>query len=319
MESVINVKNRLKKVLLIIISAIMAFSLVGCTGKESSDSDKLKIVTTLFPQYDFAKQITGDNAEITLLLTPGSESHSYEPTPKDVAKIQQADLFLYIGGQSEIWTEEVLESASNSNLKTVRLMDYVDTIEQKHEHEDEHSHENEMNVDEHIFTSLKNSQILLNEICNAICEKDSKNSELYKKNAEAYSEKLAELDSKFTELTDNAKTKTVIFGDRFPMIYFANDYGLDCHAAFSGCSSETEASSATMSSLIDKIKSESIPVIFYIEFSSQIIADKLSDATGAKTLLFHSCHNISKEDLENNVSFVDLMKQNYQNLSEALN
>lgn len=318
----ISVKKKFKKILLLLTCTVIALSLVGCGNAETADNGKLKIVTTLFPQYDFAKQIAGDNAEVSLLLTPGSESHSYEPTPKDIAKIQQADIFLYIGGQSEVWTEEVLESASDTNLKAIRLMDYVNPVVQEehdHEHDEEHSHNKEMNYDEHIFTSLKNSQILLDEICNAICEKDSENSALYKENAENYSEKLAELDMKFSDLINTSERKTVVFGDRFPMIYFANDYGLEWHAAFSGCSSETEASSAKMSELIDTIKAENIPAVFYIEFSSQIIADKLSKATDTETLLFHSCHNISKDDLKNNVSFVDLMTQNYNNLSEALN
>lgn len=301
----------------VIISVVMFCLFTACGNENAEDNSRLKIVATLFPQYDFAKQITGDNAEVTLLLTPGSESHTYEPTPKDVSKIQQADIFLYIGGESEVWVDEVLESAQNKNLKTVRLMDYINPIEESHE-DDEHDHD-ETEYDEHIFTSLRNSQVLLDEICNAVCEEDKENEETYQKNADAYSEKISELDTKFTDMIDNAQRKTVVFGDRFPFAYFAKDYGLDCHAAFSGCSSETEASSATISSLIDIVKKDNVPTVFYIEFSSQSIASKIADASGVKTALLHSCHNISKEDFENGTTYVDLMTQNYQNLSEALN
>lgn len=312
-----SVKRKIYRIMSVIISVVMFCLFTACGNETAEDNSRLKIVATLFPQYDFAKQITGDNAEVTLLLTPGSESHTYEPTPKDVSKIQQADIFLYIGGESEVWVDEVLESAQNKNLKTVRLMDYINPIEESHE-EDEHDHD-ETEYDEHIFTSLRNSQVLLDEICNAVCEEDKENEETYKKNAEAYSEKISELDTKFTDMVNNAQRKTVVFGDRFPFAYFAKDYGLYCHAAFSGCSSETEASSATISSLIDIVKKDNVPTVFYIEFSSQSIASKIADASGAKTALLHSCHNISKEDLENGTTYVDLMTQNYQNLSEALN
>lgn len=290
----------------------------ACQNSSDTKNKKLQIVTTLFPQYDFAKQITGDNADVTLLLTPGSESHTYEPTPKDILKIQNADIFIYIGGESEVWVNEVLESTHNNQLKTLRLMDCVTpaVAEHDHEHDDEH---NEMEYDEHIFTSLKNANIILENICNAICDVDTQNEDAYRKNTESYSEKITDLDSQFTEMIQNSKRKIMVFGDRFPFIYFANDYGLEYHAAFTGCSSETEASSATISELIDIVRKNNIPDVFYIEFSSQTIADKIAAASGAKTMLMHSCHNISKEDIENNVSYVDLMTQNYNNLAEALN
>ena len=312
-ESVKIVKKRFNKIFLLI-AVISMIIFPSCTAQQS-ENDKLNIVTTLFPQYDFSRQITGDNANVELLLMPGSESHAYEPTPKDISKIQKADVFIYIGGESEVWADELLDSVQNKELKVVRLMDYVTPIEEEH---DEHSHD-EIEYDEHIFTSIRNSEILLNEICNAICEADNENEDIYRKNADNYSQKLSELDGKFTDMINSAKRKTVVFGDRFPLVYFAEDYGLEWHAAFSGCSSETEASPATISSLIDIVKKESIPAVFYIEFSTRTIADKIANASGVKTLLFHSCHNISKEDFENGVSYVDLMNQNYTNLSEALN
>ncbi|MGN1482088.1 metal ABC transporter substrate-binding protein [Porcipelethomonas sp.] len=309
------------KILSIILSSALIFLLTSCSY--SQHSEKLQIVTTIFPQYDFVKQITGGNAEVTLLLTPGSESHTYEPTPNDIAKIQHSDLFIYTGGESEVWVDKVLSSYGNENINSLRLMDFVEPLPEEHNH-DEHEHhhhedEDEEEYDEHIFTSLKNSVTLLNVINNEICSIDSSNSNIYNENTKNYESQITELDNKFEDMIKNSKRKTVIFGDRFPFRYFANDYGLECHAAFSGCSSENEAAPKTISLLINTVKNENVPVIFYIEFSSQIIADKISSATGVKTELLHSCHNISKEDIKNNVTYVDLMTQNYNNLSEALN
>lgn len=301
-----NVKKRISIFLLTAVLICGIFS--GC-GKSTDKNDGLKIVTSLFPQYDFARQITDGKADVSLLLTPGSESHSFEPTPKDISKIQQADIFIYIGGESEVWVEEVLKSVKNPELKTLRLMDYIEPIVEEDDGE----------YDEHIFTSLKNAGVLLDEICGAICSADFENAEFYKDNALKYSEKISGLDKNFSEMIGSAKRRTVVFGDRFPFAYFAADYGLECHAAFTGCGSETEASSATLSSLINIVKKENIPRVFYIEFSSRTIAGKIAAACGVETSQLHSCHNISKEDLENGTSYAELMEQNYKNLSEALN
>lgn len=300
---------------LIIVSAVMLCIFSACTAESGSDGKKLKIVATLFPQYDFAKQIAGENADITLLLTPGSESHTYEPTPNDILKIQNADIFIYIGGESEVWVEDILKSMKSDNLKTLRLMDYITPVVEENGHDTHDSAE----YDEHIFTSLKNAEIILEEISDVICETDVENEDTYIRNTQSYLNEISSLDAKFEDMIKNAKRHTIVFGDRFPFIYFANDYDLEYHAAFSGCGSETEASSATISELIDIVKNESVPFVFYIEFSSQTIADKIAAAAGVKTLLLHSCHNISKEDIENDISYVDLMTQNYNNLSEALN
>ncbi len=303
MEGAKTVKNKILSFILIL---NLMFILTAC---KTESSDKLKIVTTIFPQYDFASHITGGNAEITLLLTPGSESHTYEPTATDIAKIQQADLFIYTGGESEVWVEKILDSYGKSGENTLRLMDHVTPLTE--EGEDEY--------DEHIFTSLKNSEKLIDVINNNICNIDQKNTQTYTENAENYKAEITQLDYKFETMISEAKRKTVIFGDRFPFRYFANDYGLDCYAAFSGCGSETEASPSTISDLISKVKNEKIPIVFYIEFSNQDVANKIASAANTKTALLHSCHNVSKDDLENNVSYVDLMTNNYNILSEALN
>ena len=303
MEGAKIVKNKIISILLII---SILFVLTACGEKQN---EKLKIVTTIFPQYDFAKQITGDNAEVTLLLTPGSESHTYEPTASDIAKIQQADLFIYNGGESEVWVNKILDSYGKNKENTLRLMDYVTPLMEDDEDE----------YDEHIFTSLKNSAILLDKMNEKICNVDSKNSEIYISNTEKYKLEISQLDDDFEDMVSRAKRNIIIFGDRFPFKYFANDYKLDYYAAFSGCGSETEASPATISDLINKVQENDVPIIFHIEFSNESIANKIAKATNAKIALLHSCHNISKEDLENNVTYLDLMKKNYNSLSEALN
>lgn len=313
-----NSKNGMRTLVFAIITAMLLGIFSACSDRIGDGEKKLKIVTTLFPQYDFARQIVGEQADVTLLLTPGSESHTYEPTPKDILKIQNADIFIYIGGESEVWVKEVLDSVKNDKLKTLRLMDCITPLAADHANDTEEKHESN-EYDEHIFTSLRNAEAIMEEICSTICEVDNENAEEYRENSKAYSDKISNLDLKFTEMINNSARKKVVFGDRFPFIYFAHDYGLEYSAAFSGCSSETEASTAVISELISTVKIENIPTVFYIEFSSRTIADKIADAAGVKTAMLHSCHNISKEDLENHTSYVDLMTQNYQNLSEALN
>lgn len=315
MEGAKTVKN---KILALLISACTLSTLTACSTGNTSNDGKLKIVTTLYPQYDFVRNITDGNADITLLLTPGAESHSYEPTASDIAKIQQADLFIYNGGESEVWVDRVLDSAGN--VKTLRLTDCISPLEKNHEDEhDEHEHEHSEEYDEHIFTSLKNAVVMLDEINESICEVDSENADIYTQNTNNYKSEIKELDKDFEELVSDSKTKTVILADRHPFRYFAQDYGLDFQAAFSGCSHDTDASPATISELIETVQKEEIPVIFTIEFSSRDIAEKIAEATGSEIETLHSCHNISKEDFDNNTTYLQLMKKNYENLSEALN
>lgn len=308
------VKN---KIFSLFMALITLFSITACAAG-NDDSDKIKIVTTLFPQYDLAKNIAGDKADVTLLLSPGAESHSFEPTASDIALIQQADLFIYVGGQSEVWVDKILDSSGNKE-NSLCLFDYISPLEEEHDHNQDHDHDHGNEYDEHIFTSLKNSAKLLDVINDRICKIDSKNADIYNANAKKYKTEIETLDKEYTDMISNAKRKTIVFGDRFPFRYFAQDYGLEWYAAFSGCSSETEASPATISELITKINEEKIPIVFHIEFSNENIAKKISQATGAKIGLLHSCHNISKEDFENGVTYLQLMKNNYEILSEALN
>ena len=319
MEGVKTVKN---KILSIFMTLTALLSLTACQSDNANKSEKLQIVTTIFPQYDFVRNITGDNAEVTLLLTPGAESHAYEPTAADIAKIQQADLFIYNGGTSEVWVERILDSTGRNDENSLCLFDYIapiDSQHEQHEHDESCDHQHDESADEHIFTSLHYSAQMLDVINEHICEIDAENASLYKQNSDKYKSELLALDKEFTKMTSEAKRNIVVFGDRFPFTYFAQDYNLECHAAFSGCSHDTEASPAVVSELIGTVQENDIPIIFHIEFSDQKIAKKIADATGADIGLLHSCHNISKDDFENNVTYLQLMKNNYTILSEALN
>lgn len=316
-----------RKLLALITAVTLVLGLCACSSESSyfeSDSTKLKIISTVFPPYDLAKHIVGDNAEIKILLPPGSEAHTYEPTAKEIIAIQNCDIFLYIGAENEQWADKLINSNDTSKVKIVKLIDCVPTLseEDEEEHEDEHNHhdhDHEHETDEHIWTSPKNARLMLSAVYNAICEVDPKNSKTYTENKDAYDEQLADLDNDYKTAVDNAKNKTIVLADKFPFRYLAHEYGLDCYAAFSSCSDESEPSVSTMIKLTKRIKENNVPVVFYLEFSSTKIADTLCDETGATKLMLHSCHNVSKQDIENNVSYVDLMKQNLENLKVALN
>ena len=318
-------------VLILIISTMTACSQNNSDPiKQSSQDtgDKLNIVTTIFPQYDFARQITKNKAEITMLLAPGVESHSYEPTPQDIIKIQKSDAFIYVGGESDEWVKEILESMDTSKMAVINLMDCVEPVkeeivegmEEEKDEGDEHKNGEEIiEYDEHIWTSPRNAMLITNKIAEELSRIDSKNAEEYKKNAADYVKELQKLDKDFQSVVESGKRKTIAFGDRFPFRYFADAYGLSYTAAFPGCSTDTEPSAATIAYIIDKVKNEKLPVIYYIEFSNHKVADSISEATGAKALLLHSCHNVSREDLDKGVTYLDLMKKNVENLKEALN
>ena len=303
-------------------AAATALCLCSCASQneaDNKDSQKLKIISTVFPPYDLARQIAGDNADISILLPPGSESHTYEPTAKEIIEIQNCDIFLYIGGENEQWAEKIISSNKSDSVKTVKLIDCVKTLEEAELHEEEHEEEHSHETDEHIWTSPKNEQLMLTAVDDAICEADPENKAVYTKNKDSYNGQLSELDKAYKEAVGNANNKTIIMADKFPFRYLAEEYGLDFYAAFSSCSDESEPSAATMTSLISKIKELKIPVVYYLEFSSTKVADTLCSETGASSLMLHSCHNVSKEDLEKGITYVDLMKQNLENLKTALN
>ena len=271
----------LKKLLSLFTASALILSLCACSSESGyfeSDSTKLKIISTVFPPYDLAKHIAGENAELKILLPAGSEIHNYEPTARDIIEIQNCDIFLYIGGENEQWADKIVSSNDTSKVKIVKLIDYVPTLSE--DDENEHDHE----TDEHIWTSPKNARLMLSAVYDAICEVDPENSKLYTENKDAYDKQLAELDNDYKTAINNAKNKTIVLADKFPFRYLAHEYGLDCYAAFSACSDESEPSVSTMIKLTDKIKENRIPAVYYLEFSSTKIANTLCDETGAKSL-----------------------------------
>lgn len=315
----------MKKIISLLLTAIIGVSATSCSvsgsKNQNKNDDKLSIVTTIFPQYDFVKQIAGDNVEVSMLLSPGAESHSYEPTPQDIIKIQESDLFIYVGGEGDVWVDKIVDSMKKP-LNSLTLMSCVDTVEEElvegmqEEEEEEESEEPEL--DEHVWTSPKNAVKMVNAISDQLCKLDSEHSEEYKKNTTAYVQKLQELDKRFEDIVANGKRDTVVFGDRFPFRYFADAYDIKYFAAFPGCSTDTEPSAATIAFLIDKVKEEKIPVVFNIEFSNKKVAKTISEATGAKMLELHSCHNVASDDFKSGTSYYDLMSKNADALEEAL-
>ncbi|MDR0401087.1 MAG: metal ABC transporter substrate-binding protein [Treponema sp.] len=301
--------------------------------QDRGNEGAVNVVTTVFPSYDFVREIAGDKVNLRLLLPPGLESHSFEPTPRDIIQIQNSDIFVYVGGESEAWVERILDSIDSSSARAsssrtgprrvVSLMDMVEVVEEEivegmQEEDEEPGGEEEPEYDEHVWTSPRNAKLIVRALTETLCQADSANAAFYRENAKNYEAKLEDLDAGFREALAGAKRRTLIFGDRFPFRYFADAYGLRYYAAFPGCSTETECSAATLAFLIDKVRDEGIPVVFHIELSNEKIADAISESTGAKKLLFHACHNVSKQDMDRNVSYLELQRGNLERLREAL-
>lgn len=304
----------MKKYIAVILCLVVVISAAACGRQRmggNDNSNKIKIVTTIFPLYDFARQVAGDRADVTMLLPTGAQSHSYEATPQDIIKIKESDLFINIGGSADPWTEAIVNDADKNNIAILSAMNVVDKIRSD---DKDASH---FEYDEHVWTSPENAE----EIVEAIAEKleliDPKNRAYYEKNEESYTEQLERLDEKFERLTNNVRKK-IVFADKFPFKYFVDEYDLKYYSAFPGCSSESEPSAATVSKLIDTIKNENIKVVFYTETSNQRLADIVCEETGAKKLLLHSCHTVDKNQLEQGITYIDLMQENYNSLEEAL-
>lgn len=321
----------------LVMTAVLTTGLLsGCAYGQKKNDGKITVVTTCFPPYDFARAVAGDTADITMLLSTGAEAHSYEPTPRDIAEIQNCDIFICIGGEDEVWVDSILKAVDNDSMTVIRLFDYAELLEEEavagaspdgHDHhhhnnsENDHEHDSEVSEDHadgHIWTSPENAVKCVQAIEDAFCEKYIENSEFYRSNAEEYIKRLEQLDSDFRKITENTGEKVIIVGDRFPFRYLAHEYGLEYFAAFSGCSSESEPSVYTMAFLIDEILEHNADTVFYLEFSTRKLAEKLCDATGAKMLPLNSCHNVSKEDFSSGVTYIDLMYENLKNLKEAL-
>ncbi len=307
----------MKRILSLILALIILMSISACTvNNTDNQGKKIKVIATIFPQYDFARTIGNELCDVSMLISPGTESHSFEPTTSDIMELSNCDIFIYTGGESDSWIEGILESINNPDMTVISLMDCVTLIEADEEHS--HNDHNNSKNDEHVWTSPLNAIKISEVICNAMCDKDRDNAENYRENFGAYKEDLTALDESFREITQGAVRKELIFGDRFPLKYFAQEYGLEYSAAFSGCSDDTEASASTIANLIDKVKKDNIPVVMKIELSSDNIASTICKETGAQMLTFYSCHNISKEDFDAGETYLSLMQKNAETLKLAL-
>ena len=321
----------MKKILALLLALwIPAAVLSGCAPQDdSAASNKLNIVTTIFPAYDWVREILGDEtdrAEITTLLDSGVDLHSYQPTVDDIVKISDCDLFLYVGGESDGWVDDALKNAPNKDRKVIRLLDVLGDSAKAEEtvegmQEEEHDHEEEAEYDEHIWLSLKNAQMLVAAISKALQESDPARKDTYAANAAAYVEKLSALDGEYRAAVDSGKYKTLLFGDRFPFRYLADDYGLDYYAAFPGCSAETEASFETVSFLAGKMDALGLPCVLTIEGTQHKIAETIVQNTAQKNqqiLTMDSMQAVTANDAASGVSYLSIMEKNLSVLKKAL-
>ena len=332
----------MKKIITLMLVAVLAVcALSGCgTSKSGEDKNdkKIKIVTTIFPEYDWVMQILGDKADkadVTMLLDKGVDLHSYQPSTADIAKISEADVFIYVGGESDEWVEDVLKQAKNKKLKVINLMDVMGDKAKEEEvkegmqpEEEEHAEEakdgkeeEEVEYDEHVWLSLKNAKIFTKKIADVLSEVDKDNAKTYQANYESYAKKLDDLDKKYAEAVASAKNKTLVFGDRFPFRYLVNDYGLDYYAAFVGCSAESEASFETVTFLAKKIDELRLNNVLTIEGKNHKIAKTVVDNTknkDQKVLTMDSMQSTTAKDVKDGATYLGIMEKNLEVLKEAL-
>lgn len=341
-------KNISKKIFGLILAG--AVLITGCTAKtEKKDKGdntkgKLKVVTTIFPEYDITRAIAKDKVDLELMIKPGVDVHSFTPTPQDIKTVQNSNIFVYGGTEHDKWVENLTKSIDMKNKKVVKLVDGIQQLEEesvdgmkhehhhddkkedehnhdhKHEKEDEHNHKGEeKELDPHYWTSPKNAIQMVKTITNALVEKDPDNAEFYKENAENYIKQLEGVDKELHDVVDNAKIKKVVIADRFPFRYLFKDLGLEYRALFSGCSVESTASAGQIKKMVDYVKENKIPVVYHIEMGKGELAETVAKNSGAKVKLLHSIHTVTKEDFDKGVTYIDLMKQNVEALKEGLN
>ncbi len=306
----------MRKIFLAVLLCVMFITFTGCNSETIEyDDSKVRVVATIFPLYDFARQIAGDKAELTLLMQHGVEAHSYEPTVQDVLKIKECELFLTLGASAEPWVDAIINDDLNK-VNTLFAMDYALLKEEAHEHS--HSHES-VRYDQHVWTSLQNSKKMVAAICEELCSIDEENAQYYRENTKKYLSDISKLDENFEKLVKEHEREMIVFADRFPFIYFVEEYGLEYFAAYPGCSAESEPGAAQVSKLIDLVKNKNIPVVFYTETSNLQLPEAVCEETGAEAKLFHSCHTVSKEALSDGITYLDIMQKNYESLKSALN
>lgn len=338
---------------LVLVVGLLAFLVLN---REKFEQKKYSVVSTSFPGYDFARAVTKNtNISTKMLVKPGAETHTYEPTPQDIIDIKNADMFIYVGGDSDTWVEKILKDVDTKKTHVVKLVDLVSTVneeivegmedEDEHEHDHEHSHSHDHDhdhdhkhdhdhdheshehkhehdeeeegpeIDEHVWTSPKKAMEIVKKIAKVASEIDAAEKNKIDDNAEKYVAEIAEVDKDLHQAIDG-KISEIVVADRFPFRYFADEFGLKYAAAFSGCSEQTEASAKTISFLINKVKQDKVKKIYKIELSNGKIAETVSKDTGAEVLELHSAHNVTAEDFSKGVTYVDLMKRNLVALSK---
>lgn len=327
---------------LVLVVGLLAFLVLN---REKFEQKKYSVVSTSFPGYDFARAVTKNtNISTKMLVKPGAETHTYEPTPQDIIDIKNADMFIYVGGDSDTWVKKILKDVDTKKTHVVKLVDLVSTVEEEivegmededehdHEHDHDHSHSHEHDhdhdhkhdhdeeeegpeIDEHVWTSPKKAMEIVKKIAKVASEIDAAEETKINDNAEKYVAEIAQVDKDLHQAIDG-KISEIVVADRFPFRYFADEFGLKYAAAFSGCSEQTEASAKTISFLINKVKQDKVKKIYKIELSNGKIAETVSKDTGAEVLELHSAHNVTAEDFSKGVTYVDLMKRNLLALSK---
>ena len=324
----------MRRLLAFLLALTVAAGLCGCGRKPLQDNGKLRVVCTLFPYYDFVRQIGGDDVDVTLVVPAGLETHSFEPTPLDVIRISEADVFVYNGGESEQWVENILDAAGENIPYVLSMMGAAELHEEEfsegmqgghddhdgHDHDghDHDGHEEHIEYDEHIWTSPRIAMDLCRVIADTLSQADPDHAAEYQTRLAAYVQELAALDQAFRDTVEGGSRRLLVFGDRFPLLYFCREYGLDYRAAFHGCSGDTEPSLATLKYLIDKVRAEQIPVVYTIELSSQKVASAIAETTGARILTFHSCQTLTRQEVDRGETYLSLMWKNVDVLKEGL-
>ncbi len=327
----------MKKFIVLMLISVIVVGLLFAGGSKETSNGKLKVIATIFPEYDWVREILGSNpagVDLKLLLDNGVDLHSYQPSADDIVAISTCDLFIYVGGESDEWVDDVLAEAVNKDMKVINLMEVLGDLakeeelkegmqESEHEHEHEHEHEEgEVEYDEHVWLSLRNAKLLCTEIASALESLDSENAAVYKANLDAYVAKLDALDASYSSVVASSSFKTLLFGDRFPFRYMVDDYGLDYYAAFIGCSAETEASFETIAFLVDKVNSLGLKSVMTIDRSDKKIAQTIVNNSIAKDqniLTMNSLQSVTAEDVKSGITYLEVMKGDLEVLRQALN
>lgn len=312
-----------------LLALVLTASLTACGQPPLPEDGKTQVVCTLFPYYDFARQIGGDDVDVTLVVPAGRETHSFEPTPMDVIRISQADVFIYNGGESEQWVADILDAAGEDIPCVLSMMDAAELHEEElvegmqsgtsaHDHHDHDEDEEEIEYDEHIWTSPVTAMALCRAITDGLCQADPDHADSFRARLADYLAALETLDGTFRQIVAEGSRDLLVFGDRFPLLYFCREYGLDYRAAFHGCAGDTEPSLATLKYLIDLVNEQHIPVVYTIELSSRKVAKAIAETTGAQVRTFHSCQTVSRTEFDAGVTYLQLMEANADVLREGL-